>query len=76
MWGGASGHTDTFMRQLDGMTDIDVYEGKNVKGRIVGFVLRTIGKGVLEKTFTNSVKASRPGTTLRESKPFILNPAV
>jgi hypothetical protein len=34
-----------------------VREGKNLKGRLLGFVLRTIGSGVLEKAFENSVKA-------------------
>jgi hypothetical protein len=42
------------------MTDIDVVvvrEGKNLKGRVLGFVLGTVGKSVLEKAFQNSVKA-------------------
>jgi hypothetical protein len=30
---------------------------KNLKGRVLGFVLRTIGKRVLERAFENSVKA-------------------
>jgi hypothetical protein len=60
VWGGASGHTYTFTRQLDGTTDIDVVvirEGRNLKGRLLGLVLRTIGKGVLPRAFSNSVKA-------------------
>src|SRR6266550_4550206 len=60
MWGGASGHTYTFTRQPDGTTDIDVVvvrDGKNLKGRVLGFVLGTVGRGVLEKAFENSVKA-------------------
>jgi hypothetical protein len=59
-WGGASGHAYTFTRRPDGLTDIDVVvvrEGKNLKGRLLGLVLDTIGKGVLEKAFKNSVKA-------------------
>jgi hypothetical protein len=59
LWGGASGHTYTFTRHPDGTTDIDldvIREGKNFKGRMLGFVLRTVGKGVLEKAFVNSVK--------------------
>ena len=59
-WGGASGHTYTFTRHGNGMTDIDVTvvrEGKNLKGWLLGFVLRTIGRSVLEKAFLNSVKA-------------------
>ena len=60
LWGGASGHTYNFTRLPDGTTDIDVVvvrEGKNLKGYLLGFVLGTIGKGVLEKAFVNSVKA-------------------
>jgi hypothetical protein len=34
-----------------------VRDGKSLKGRLLGLVLRTIGKGVLEKAFVNSVKA-------------------
>ena len=58
VWGGSSGYTYT--RQPDGMTDIDVEilrEGKNLKGRLLAFVLGTVGKGVLEKAFRNSIKA-------------------
>ena len=60
VWGGASGHTYTFTRQPDGTTEIDVVvvrEGKNLKGRLLGFVVGTIGKTVLEKAFVNTVKA-------------------
>lgn len=60
VWGGASGHTYTFTRRPDGTTDIDVVvvlDGKNLKGRLPGLVLRTIGKGILEKAFLNSVEA-------------------
>ena len=60
MWGGASGHTYTFTRRPNGATDIDVVvvrEGKNLKGRVLGFVLGTIGRRVLERAFENSVKA-------------------
>ena len=60
VWGGASGHTYTFTRHPDGSTDIDlvvVRDGKNLKGRLLGFVLGTVGKSVLEKAFINSVKA-------------------
>ena len=60
VWGGASGHTYNFTRHTDGTTDVDlvvVREGKNLKGRLLGFVLRTIGRSVLEKAFVNSVAA-------------------
>lgn len=59
-WGGASGHTYTFTRRPEGTTEIDVAvirEGKNLKGILLGAVLGTVGKSVLEKAFTNSVKA-------------------
>ena len=60
MWGGASGHTYTFKRRPDGLTDIDVVvvrDGKTLKGRLIGLLLDTVGKGVLVKAFENSVKA-------------------
>jgi hypothetical protein len=60
VWGGASGHTYTFTHRPDGTTDIDVVvvrDGKNLTGWILGFVLGTVGKGVLERAFENSVKA-------------------
>jgi hypothetical protein len=60
IWGSASGHSYTFTRRPNGTTDIDVdvvREGKNLKGWLLGFVLGTFGKGVLEKAFVNSVKA-------------------
>ena len=60
VWGGASGHSYTFTRQPNGTTDIDVVvvrEGKDFKGRVLGFVLRTIGRRVLAKAFEKSVTA-------------------
>jgi len=71
LWGGASGHTYNFTRKPDGTTEIDavvVREGKNLKGYLLGFVLATIGKGVLEKAFVNSVKAIEARNGL-ESQP-------
>jgi hypothetical protein len=59
-WGGASGHTYNFTHRPDGLTDIDVTvvrDGKNLKGKLLGIVVGTVGKGVLEKAFVNSVKA-------------------
>jgi hypothetical protein len=60
VWGDASGHTYSFTRHTDGTTGIAVVvvrEGKNLFGRLLGLVLGTIGKGVLEKAFRNSVAA-------------------
>jgi hypothetical protein len=60
VWGGASGHIYTFTRRPNGTTDVDVVvirDGKNLTGRLLGFVLGTMGRRVLEKAFENSVKA-------------------
>ena len=60
VWGGDSGHTYAFTPNADGTTDIDyvvVREGKNLKGRFLGLVLGSVGKGRLETAFVNSVKA-------------------
>ncbi|WGD49345.1 hypothetical protein QA641_27355 [Bradyrhizobium sp. CB1650] len=59
VWGGASGHIYTFTRRPNGTTDIDVVvirDGKSLTGRLLGFVLGTIGRRVLERAFENSVK--------------------
>jgi hypothetical protein len=59
-WNGASGYTYTFKRQPDGKTDVNVVivrSGKNTKGRFLALVLGTVGKGVLRKSFVQSVKA-------------------
>ena len=66
--GNASGHTYTFRRQPNGTTDIDVVvirDGKNLIGQLLGFVLGTIAKRVLEKAFENSVKAIEARTAIR-----------
>jgi hypothetical protein len=60
VWGGASGYVYRLTRELDATTDIHatiVRDGKNLKGRLLGLVLGTIGKRVLTKAFANSVKA-------------------
>ena len=72
VWGGASGHTYNFTRRPDGTTDIEVVvvrDGKNLRGWLLGLVLRTVGRSVLEKAFENSVKAieQRHADTLRRS---------
>lgn len=59
-WGGASGHTYTLAPKPDGGTDVDVVvvrEGKNVKGRLLGFVIGMVGKSVLAKELHKTVKA-------------------
>ena len=60
LWGGASGHIYTLTPLIDGTTRLDavvVREGKNLRGRILGAVLGTIGKGVLRKEFGKTVQA-------------------
>jgi len=60
IWGGASSHTYTLTPKPDGTTDIDyvvIRQGKNLKGRFLGLVLGTVGKGRLEKAFNNAVTA-------------------
>jgi len=64
LWGGQSGHVYTFTPRPDGKTDVDavvVRDGKNLKGRALGLVLGTVGKGVLKKAFDNTVKAIEAG---------------
>ena len=60
VWGGRSSHTYTFTRLPDGKTGVNavvIREGKNIRGRLLGFVLRTIGRSVLDNAFAKSIKA-------------------
>ena len=60
LWGGNSGHIYTFTRQPNGTTDVDVVvvrEGKNLKGRMLGLVVATVGKRVLARALANTAKA-------------------
>ena len=60
LWGGHSGHTYTFTRQPNGTTGVDVVivrEGKNFKGKLLGAFVGFAGKGFLEKTFANTLRA-------------------
>ena len=59
-WGGKSGHVYSLTPQPDGTTAVDVVvvrDGKNLKGRMLGLVLDTVGKGVLRKEFQKTVRA-------------------
>ena len=59
-WANGASHTYTFKRDPDGKTEVDyvvVRDGKNLKGRFLGLVLGTVGKGRLEKAFDGAVKA-------------------
>jgi hypothetical protein len=65
-WGGDSGHTYTLTPRPDGGTDVDaviVREGKNLKGRALGLVVGSIGKGMLAKAFDKSVRAIEARST-------------
>jgi hypothetical protein len=58
--GGNSGHTYAFTPQPDGTTvlrAVVVREGKNLKGRMLGLVLGTVGKRVLRTALKNTIKA-------------------
>ena len=60
VWGGDSGHTYTLTRQPDGTTALDavvVRQGKNLKGRLLGFMLGTASKRVLGKALDKTIKA-------------------
>ncbi len=60
LWGGRSGHTYTFTPRPDGRTDVDVEvvrNGKNLRGKLLGVVVGSVGKGVLVKAFDGTVKA-------------------
>jgi len=61
MWGGNSGHTYTFTRSPDQQrTDVDVVvvrEGKNFKGKAVGFLTGVSGKTLLEGQLQRTIKA-------------------
>lgn len=59
-WGGKSGYVYTFGRTPDGATEVNVdivRQGKTAKGRFLALVLGSVGKGVLKKSFVNSVRA-------------------
>jgi hypothetical protein len=71
LWGGDSGHVYTFTRRADGMTDVDavvVRQGKNLKGRMLGFVVRTVGRRVWKRHFRTRSKPSKPATVRRTSE--------
>jgi hypothetical protein len=59
-WADGPSHTYTLKRLPDGTTDIDyvvVRQGRNLKGRFLGIVLGTVGKGRLTGAFEKFVKA-------------------
>jgi hypothetical protein len=59
-WSNESGYTYTFPAAPDGRTDVDVVilrKGKTFKGHFLALVLGTVGRGVLKKSFVNSIAA-------------------
>jgi hypothetical protein len=59
-WSNKSSHTYSFSQEPDGKTHIDyvvVRDGKTFKGRFLGVILGTVGKGRLKKAFDGAVKA-------------------
>jgi hypothetical protein len=59
-WGGKSGHTYALSALPDGKTKVDytvVRDGKTLKGRVLGVVIDTVGKGRLKKAFDGTIKA-------------------
>jgi hypothetical protein len=60
LWGAGSGHTYTFTRRPDGTTDLDavvVRDGKNLKGRLLGFMLSAFGDRIFGGQLEKTVKA-------------------
>jgi hypothetical protein len=60
VWSGASGYTYSFTRSPDGRTDVElviVRKGKNAKGGLFAWLLATVGRRALKKSFVKSVKA-------------------
>ncbi|MEZ0053461.1 hypothetical protein ABIA30_004490 [Mycobacterium sp. MAA66] len=60
LFGGSSGYVYNLTRQQDATTDVDlviVREGKNIRGRMLSWVLGSVGKGSLRKAFYRSVRA-------------------
>jgi hypothetical protein len=59
-WSNKSSHTYTFTRDPGGKTDVEyvvVRDGKTLKGKLLGLVVGSVGKGRLEKAFDGAVKA-------------------
>lgn len=59
VWGNDSLQTYALTARTDGTTDVDVVvvrHGKNLKGRFLGVVLGTVGKGVLQKGLDQTVR--------------------
>jgi hypothetical protein len=59
-WSNKSGHTYVLSQGSDGKTVVDytvVRDGKSLKGKLLGVVVDTVGKGRLKKAFDGTIKA-------------------
>jgi hypothetical protein len=59
-WSNDSSHTYVLSRDPDGKTVVDytvVRDGKTLKGKLLGVVVDTVGKGRLKKAFDGTIKA-------------------
>ena len=70
-WGGASGHTYTFTRRPDGLTDIDVVvvrDGKNLKGWLLcsASCSGPSASAFWKRRLKTRSRPSKPGTAQRE----------
>ena len=54
-------------------TTVVIREGKNLKGRLLGLVLGSIGKGKLAKAFANTVKAIETRSDASRSARSLVN---
>jgi hypothetical protein len=71
VWGGRSGHTYTFTSLPDRSMRVDarvVRDGKNLKGWLLGLVLGTFGRRVLQRAFEETLHAveARNGSLLTQ----------
>ncbi|MDH0863345.1 hypothetical protein [Mitsuaria sp. GD03876] len=66
VWGGRSGHRYTFETLPDGrtrLTAVVIREGKNLKGRLLGVMLGTLGRGTLERALADALQAMEAAFT-------------
>ena len=76
VWGNDSVQTYVLAAKPDGTTDVDVVverHGKNLKGRFLGFVLGTVGKGALQKGAGSDRQDDRGQELRREGNGARLN---
>ncbi|WP_431100623.1 hypothetical protein [Roseateles noduli] len=60
VWGGRSGHSYTFHPLAGGRTRLEavvVREGRNLKGRLLGLLLGSVGRGTLRNALAAAIAA-------------------